>query len=321
MSDAPASPSPTHYPFILGIIGDSGSGKSTIADGVRALIGQDRVTSLELDDYHRYTRAERVELGLTALNPTVHNLPLMQEHLQLLRRGRPVRNRRYDHSDGTFGPIRTLDPNEVVVARGLLGFPTDDLRSAYDLAVFLQPEPELLFRWKLRRDVKTRGYSEAEVLKRIAQHLLDSKQYVLPQADRADLVVRYRIPEWDAPDSEVSAELVLRRAAAEAVRGNGLLPRFGGDLRMEEEEDVPDQITLQVPAGLETARVEEWAREIFADTYQPGVLGAFMDEDGSTSPSPPIAFTQVLIAELTQKLRRRADSARSAPPEGARVAV
>jgi phosphoribulokinase len=322
MSDAPASGAPTHFPFILGIIGDSGSGKSTIADGVRALIGQDRVTSLELDDYHRYTRAERLDLGLTALNPTVHNLPLMQEHLQLLRRGRPVRNRRYDHSDGTFGPIRTLEPNEVVIARGLLGFPTEDLRAAYDLAVFLQPEPELLFRWKLRRDVKTRGYSEAEVLKRIAQHLLDSKQYVLPQADRADLVVRYRIPEWDAPDSDVSVDLVLRRAAAEAVRSNGVLPRFAGDLRVEHGEgEAADELTLQVTPSLSAEKVDEWARDLFADTHQPGSLGAYMDEDGSIRPSGPIGFTQVLIAELTQKLRRRADTARSATAEGARVAV
>ena len=312
MSDAQAGAAPTHYPFILGIIGDSGSGKSTVADGVRALIGPERVTSLELDDYHRYTRAERVELGLTALNPTVHNLPLMQEHLQLLRRGRPVRNRRYDHSDGTFGPIRTLDPNEVVIARGLLGFPSEELRSAYDLAVFLQPEPELLFRWKLRRDVKTRGYSEAEVLKRIAQHLLDSKQYVLPQADRADLVVRYRIPEWDAPDSEVSAELVLRRAAAEAVRGNGVLPRFENDVRVEDGEGEGGELTLHVPPGLDTGKVEEWARDLFAETHHAGSLGAFMDDDGGTRPSPPIAFTQVLIADLTQKLRRRAGAAREA---------
>ncbi|MDB4950316.1 MAG: prk [Gemmatimonadetes bacterium] len=320
MSDAPDNGSPTHYPFILGIIGDSGSGKSTIADGVRTLIGADRVTSLELDDYHRYTRAERLDLGLTALSPTVHNLPLMQEHLQLLRRGRPVRNRRYDHTDGSFGAIRTLEPNEVVIARGLLGFPTEELRAAYDLAVFLQPEPELLFRWKLRRDVKTRGYSEAEVLKRIAQHLLDSKQYVLPQADRADLVVRSDIPEWDAPDSAVTASLLLRRAAAEAVRNDGVLPRFAGQVHLEEGE-AADEVTLRIEPTLTADSVEDWARELFPDTYAPGLLGAYMDEDGATQPSGPIGFAQVLIADLTQKLRRTADTTRGAVSEGARLAV
>ncbi|HEX8904959.1 MAG TPA: hypothetical protein VF771_08980, partial [Longimicrobiaceae bacterium] len=277
-----------HLPFVLGIVGDSGSGKSTVAQGVASLIGADRVSTLELDDYHRYTRAERQEMGVTALHPTVHNFPLMQEHLRLLGRGRPVRNRRYDHSDGTFGPIRVVHPNEVVLVRGLLGFPTDELRAAYDLAVFLQPEPELLFRWKLRRDVKTRGYSEAEVLKHIARHLLDSKEYVLPQADRADLVVQYEIPEWDAPDSEVRATLTLRRGAAEAVRGNGIMHRFDGFVSFDEGDD--DALTLTVDAHLPCEMVDGWAEERFPESFTPGVLGSFMDDDGGESRLVPLAF-------------------------------
>ncbi|HET7461475.1 MAG TPA: hypothetical protein VFJ82_09500 [Longimicrobium sp.] len=299
-------PDSSHLPFLLGIVGDSGSGKSTVAAGVAALIGPEKVSTLELDDYHRHTRAERGELGVTALNPSVHNFPLMQEHLQLLARGRPVRNRGYDHSNGTFGGLRTVEPNEVVLVRGLLGFPTDELRSAYDLAVFLQPEPELLFRWKLRRDVKTRGYTEAEVLKYIAKHLLDSKEYVIPQAERADLVVRYEIPEWDAPDSEVRATLLLRRNAAEAVRSNGIAHRFNGHVGFEEDGDA---LVVKVDAGLPPERVDEWASERFPETFTPAQLGSFMDEDGNDSRLVPLAFAQVLIADLTQKLRRRATAA------------
>lgn len=296
----PNGDAPRPLPFVLGIVGDSGSGKSTIAGGVRALIGPDKVTSLELDDYHRYTRAERTERGLTAHNPQVHNLPLMQEHLQLLRRGRPVRNRSYEHADGTFGPLRVIEPREVVVARGLLGFPTEALRSAYDLAVFLAPVPDLLFRWKLRRDVQTRGYSEAEVLKHITNYLLDSKQFVLPQADQADLVVRYEVPEWDAPDSEVRISLLLRRAAAEALRGESL-DRFGGEVRMEEGDG---ERTLHLAPTLSAESVEAWVREGFPDTYSPDGVGTYTDADGTGVQHAPLVFTQALIAHLTQKLRR-----------------
>lgn len=295
---------PRALPFVLGIVGDSGSGKSTIAQGVRALLGPENVTSLELDDYHRYTRAERQEKGLTALNPLVHNLPLMQEHLQLLRRGRPVRNRRYDHTDGTFGPARVIEPRAVVLARGLLGFPTDELGRSYDLAVFVHPEPELLFRWKLRRDVQMRGYSEAEVLKYIAQHLLDSKQFVVPQADRADLVVRYEITDWEAPDSEVRLSLVLRRTAAEALRG-AAIERFGEAARMEERDG---ERVIHLASTLDFDSVEAWARERFPDSYAPGTVGAYAAGEGGASRHPGLAFTQVLIAALTQHLRRVEDA-------------
>ena len=310
---------PLHHPFVLGIIGDSGSGKSTVSRGVRELIGADRVSTLELDDYHRYSRAERLELQLTALNPMVHNLSLMQEHLQLLRRGRPVRNRSYDHTDGTFGPPHTLEPEEVVVVRGLLGFPTEELRACYDLTVFLYPEPELLFRWKLRRDTKSRGYSEAEVLKSIARHLLDSKLYVLPQADRADLVVRYEVPDWDAPDTEVRTSLLLRRAAAEAVRRDGIDGRFGEHVRLEEQDGDTGGLVIRVDNTLSAELVDAWGAERFPDTYQTARFGLYQDEEGGEGRLVALAFTQLLIAELTQKLRRPAGPVVEAVADPVRV--
>lgn len=288
-------------PFVMGIIGDSGSGKSTICNGLRALIGPENVTDLKLDDYHRYTRAERAERGLTALNPQVHNLPVMREHLQLLRRGRPIRNRSYDHSNGSFGPLRIIEPREVVLARGLLGFPADELRAAYDLAVFLYPEPDLLFRWKLRRDVRSRGYTEAEVLKNIAQHLLDSKQFVLPQAERADLVVRYGVADPDTPDAEVRPSLILRRAAAGALGDGSSFARFGDHVRMESKGG---EVVLHLSNHLPMEQVERWARERFPTTYSPEHVGVYLAENGSTGCRAHLAFIEVLIARLTQRLRR-----------------
>jgi len=297
-------------PFIVGISGDSGSGKNTVAQGVRALLGAERVATLELDDYHRFTRAERVERGITALEPSAHNLGLVQEHLGLFRRGRPIRNRAYDHSDGTFGPNRMVEPNEVVIVRGLLAFPTDELRAAYDLAVFLCPEPELLFRWKLRRDVRTRGYTEAQVLKHIVQHLLDSKEHVLPQSARADVVVRYTVPEWDAPDSEVRASLLLRRRAAEVLRGEEQkLVRFGGHVRVEEEGD---GVAVHVESGLTDAELDAWAEERFPGTYRPDLVGQHVSDDGEPTRLLPLAFSQVLVAALTEHLRHPGESAQSA---------
>ncbi len=288
-------------PFILGIVGDSGSGKSTLCDGIRTLLGPEKVMELELDDYHRYTRAERAERGLTALNPQVHNVGLMQEHLSLLRQGRPIRNRSYSHADGTFGASRLIQPREVVLARGLLGFPNDQLGAAFDLAVFLYPDPDLLFRWKLRRDVQSRGYTEAEVLSHIVRHLLDSKQFVLPQAERADLVVRYQIPDPDASDAEVTTSLVLRRRAAHALgEAIALLERFGDAVRVERTDG---EVIVHLAPELPRDEVDRWALERFPETYAPEEVGAYLNEEGSTACRVHLAFVETLIAGLTQKLR------------------
>jgi phosphoribulokinase len=311
-ADDAASEGGTRRPFLLGIIGDSGSGKSIVCDAVRRLIGPERVADVRLDDYLRYTRAERRERGLTSLNPAVHDFELMHSHLRLLRAGRSVRGRVYDHADGSFGAMRTVEPRDVVMVRGLIGFPTDEVRQVYDLGVFLYPEPELLFRWKLRRDVRSRGYRETEVLNYIARHLLDSKEFVLPQAERADLVVRYDLPAWDAPDSEVRTSLVLRRTAAEALQHSlASLDRFGEAATLERQGD---DALLRLHPELPRAEVDAWAAERFPDSYDPAAIGCFQTDEGEVHSHAHLAFVEVLIARLTQKLRRD-DSA--APASGA----
>jgi phosphoribulokinase len=297
-------PAANAAPFVLGVIGDSGSGKSTVCNAVRALIGPESVADLRLDDYLKLTRAERRAAGLTSLNPAVHDFELMHAHLQLLRAGRGVRIRRYEHANGTFGATRAVEPRDIVLVRGLLGFPTDNLREAYDLGVFLHPEPELLFRWKLRRDVRSRGYTHAEVLNYIARHLLDSKEFVLPQAERADVVVRYELPAWDSADSELQATLVLRRAAADALPA--LLPsleRFGAAIVREQNED---EVVLRLQPGLTREEVQGWAAEAFPATPDFEAVGRHKADDGEVRYHPQLAFVEVLIACLAQEMRRRA---------------
>lgn len=284
--------------FVLGIVGDSGSGKNTVADSVADLLGSDRTSEVRLDDYHRFTRDERIARGVTALNPMVHNLALMQEHLRLLRDGRPIRNRSYQHGDGSFGPIRLIAPNDIVLVTGLLGFPTRELQRMYDLAVFLQPEPELLFRWKLRRDVRFRGYTEADVLKRIAHHLLDAKEFVLPQAERANVLVHYEIPDFDAPDSEVQTTVALRAAAAErACDGDGMFD--GLPVEVEKRDD---EVVVRVPSDISDEAVDQWARSRFPDSYDPDSAGSYVDEEGESRRRATLAVVEVLIADLASRM-------------------
>lgn len=294
-------------PFLLGVVGDSGSGKNTVADGIAGLLGRDRITDLRLDDYHRYSREERAELGLTALNPLVHNLALMQEHLLMLREGRTVRNRSYDHADGSFGPIRQLEPRDVVLVRGLLGYPNEAIRDLYHLTVFLHPEPDLLFRWKLRRDVLSRGYREAEVLKSIASHLLDSKEFVTPQAERADVVVRYELPHWEAPDSDVITSITLRRQAAEVARSNRLFEAFEG----VRQGDAGGDVLLRLDTSISPEAVQRAGTALFPETFAPDVAGSYVDEAGEIRQRPPLALVELLIARLAELMRRN-DPARSA---------
>lgn len=284
-------------PLVVGIVGDSGSGKSTLCKGVRALLGPNRVAEVKLDDYQRYSREERRAMGITALNPAAHDLALMEEHLRLLRRGVAVRNRSYEHANGTFGAIRSLEPGPFLLVRGLLGFPTAALRDVYHLRVALAPEPDLLFRWKMRRDMNTRGYSEAEVLTHIAQHMVDAKEHVFPQFDHADLVIRYDVPEWDAPDDQVRTTVVARGVAAAALRENGLAAAPAEIWTVEDERETELVFHLSHPAHPDVAR--KWTGGLFphADILS-DEAGSHQDEQGGYSANSGLLVLQGLIAAV-----------------------
>ncbi len=48
-------------PSMLGVVGDSAAGKTTITRGLVGILGEDQVTHVGTDDYHRYDRKQRAD--------------------------------------------------------------------------------------------------------------------------------------------------------------------------------------------------------------------------------------------------------------------
>jgi ABC-type dipeptide/oligopeptide/nickel transport system ATPase component len=51
--------------IVVGVVGDSGAGKTTITRGLTRVIGDAHVAHVSADDYHRYDRRQRRVLGAT----------------------------------------------------------------------------------------------------------------------------------------------------------------------------------------------------------------------------------------------------------------
>lgn len=177
--------------MLIGVVGDSGSGKTTLSAAIADVIGHSRVTSICLDDYHRYDRAERSRLDITALSPDCNRLDLMARHLHALRAGGSVMKPVYNHHNGRFGADELLVPRAVVIARGLLALHNAQLRSAFDLTVFLDPDPALRIQWKIARDTAKRGYTVEQVMQHIRRRQPDVERHIAPQRAHADLVIMY----------------------------------------------------------------------------------------------------------------------------------
>ena len=86
-------------PILLGVAGDSGSGKTTYSNGIRRLLGNDIVTSISLDGYHKEDRAQRRRSGRLPLDPAANHLELIRSHLAGLRTGKIGGNSHLQPSD------------------------------------------------------------------------------------------------------------------------------------------------------------------------------------------------------------------------------
>jgi phosphoribulokinase len=261
---------------MLGIVGDSGSGKTTITRGIVRVLGQDEITDFCTDDYHRYDRKQRAERNITPLHPDCNYLDILAQHLQHLRQGEAIMKPVYKHTDGTFGAPDYFPPRRYVVAEGLHGFATPELRDMFDVRVYLNPPEELRRHWKVQRDCSRRGYTTDQVLGELDRREPDSEAFIRPQRHQADIVVAFQ-PSATADQEHLDAKLTLRDTLTHpdlsGVVGNG-----GGDGLVLAEQ--PGAQELYVPGKIppeRAAAIEEtiWEKMHFAQHLRQQALGEF----------------------------------------------
>ncbi|HOL40750.1 MAG TPA: phosphoribulokinase [Methanospirillum sp.] len=182
--------------YLIGVAGDSGSGKSTFTKAISDIFGEELVTSITVDDYHLYDRKTRTEMGITPLLISANNLNLLEEHLQELKKGNPIRKPVYLHDHGTFGELELFFPKKFIIIEGLHPFATEKLRALYDYTIFVDPDRDVKFDWKVKRDINKRNYDKEEVLNEIVRREPDYIHYVLPQRKMADAVIQIQYSSY-----------------------------------------------------------------------------------------------------------------------------
>ncbi len=282
-------------PVILGVVGDSAAGKTTITRGLVRVLGEDNVSHICTDDYHRYDRRQRAELGITPLHPDCNYVDMIAQHLVHLRRGEPILKPVYRHSDGTFGPPVYVQPERFMVIEGLLGYHLPAMLDIYDVRVFLNPPEELRRRWKVQRDCSRRGYTTDQVLEELDRREPDSEAFIRPQRRHADMIVSFVAPKGKADPTHLDAELTLREGLPHPDLSAPINDDRNGLTLIEAGEDrllrIPGRIDPDHAAAIEEAI---WARMHFATHLRARRLGEFT-VGTELYRSEPLALVQLLI--------------------------
>ncbi len=178
------------HSFMVGIGGDSGAGKHTLATDLQAVLGL-TLSVVNGDDDHRWERGHAMWSRYTHLDPRGNMLQAQLESLAALREGGDVRKRTYDHDQGKFTDPVVVKPNDFIAIVGLHPFYLASQRQVLHLKVFVDPAEELRRRWKVARDVAKRGYKPDDVIAEIERRSSDSARYVQPQSRHADVVLHH----------------------------------------------------------------------------------------------------------------------------------
>jgi len=299
----------SNRPIMLGIVGDSAAGKTTLTKGIAQILGEENVTVIGTDDYHRYDRQQRAELNITALHPDCNYLDIMQQHLALLRSGQPILKPIYSHTTGTFDAPKYIKPNRFVVVEGLLGYSTPALRDCFDVKVYLAPPETLRTAWKIKRDTLKRGYTAAQVLTELQKRESDSEQYIRPQRQWADLVASFYPPDRNADENEPSlnVRLILRPTIPHPDLSQAIDRDLSAQptIRLNLDRDMGKPVdVLEIDSHATVDRVNLLEQMICADIpdlhrvcnreVNPN-LGNITGTTGELLQSYPLALTQLLV--------------------------
>ncbi|MBR4656115.1 MAG: uridine kinase [Oscillospiraceae bacterium] len=177
--------------FVFGICGDSSTGKTTLQSAINQMLGSEKILCIEGDGDHKWERGDAKWNTVTHLNPRANYLYRQARDIRQLKAGNAVKRVEYNHETGRFTEKHTVYPRRFISISGLHILFLPQLRDIIDLKIYTEADEELRIFWKTNRDMNTRGYSAAEILKQIRSRYEDAHKYIYPQKEYADLIFHY----------------------------------------------------------------------------------------------------------------------------------
>lgn len=180
-------------PLVIGIAGGSGSGKTTVAEGILNRVGAEHIAYLKHDSYYKDLRvmqaAQHADVNFD--HPNTLETELLIEHVITLQQLKPVHVPIYDFSTDTRAiETFTVEPRKVILVEGILIFVEPDLRKLFDVKIFVDADADIRFIRRLQRDITERGRDTQSVINQYyatvrPMHL----EFVEPSKRYADIII------------------------------------------------------------------------------------------------------------------------------------
>ena len=181
-------------PFIIGIAGGTGSGKTTLAREIAEMLGDELVILIDADSYYKdlshLPHNQRHQINFD--HPDALDTRLLIGHLKKIKQGLSIKKHVYDFAAHTRSEKTiTLDPKPITVVEGILIFAIEELCRLFNLRIFVDEDADIRLLRRIQRDIKERGRSIEMVAEQYLQNVKPMHdKFVEPSKKKADIVMR-----------------------------------------------------------------------------------------------------------------------------------
>lgn len=180
-------------PFIIGVAGGSGSGKTTVVNHIIDKIGAQNIVLLQHDWYYRdllhLDFDERAQQNFD--HPSSLETELMVHHVRELSEGNSIEVPVYDFKNHVRkNETIELYPKPVILVDGILIFFEKKLRELMNLKLYVDTDSDVRLIRRLRRDIIERQRSVDSVLDQYERFVrMMHLEFVEPTKRYADIII------------------------------------------------------------------------------------------------------------------------------------
>ncbi|MFQ5794086.1 MAG: uridine kinase [Candidatus Bipolaricaulia bacterium] len=179
--------------WIIGIVGGTGAGKTTIAQALQQELGESKAVIIPQDAYYRdrshLLPEERAQINYD--HPEAFENGLLLHHLNCLKSGEPIDRPVYDFTTHTrkSETIR-INPVPIIILEGIMVLANEEIRRILDYKIYIDTDADLRILRRLERDIKERGRSFEDVKEQYLKtvHPMYLK-FVEPSKRYADIII------------------------------------------------------------------------------------------------------------------------------------
>lgn len=180
-------------PYLIGITGGSGSGKTSVIHVLRELFDEQQLCIISQDEYYHPREQQKWdEAGYQNFDlPDSIDAKKFATDIEMLIAGHDVVKEQYTFNNpNKQSTFLTFKPAPVIIVEGLFVFYFEEISKLLDLKIYIDAEDIIKLKRRIIRDAGERNYPLEDVLHRYEHHVLPSyRSYIEPFKRQADIVI------------------------------------------------------------------------------------------------------------------------------------